>query len=103
MKSLFFLLGFICVSSYAQITPVGESLALDSEDSSFVKHLSASLEINAQWRDITSFVFKYAKDCMVITYVAPTEEVVVCVKNYELGDLFYIQNGEITYYPVDCD
>jgi len=103
MKFLLFSIGFFCASSYAQITPVGESLSLNREDSSFVKQLSCSLEINAPWRNITSFVFKYAEECFVITYIAPTQQILVVVKNYEVGDIYYASNGEIDYYPIEHD
>ena len=101
MKNLFLLIGFFCVSSYAQIVPVGESLPLNKEDSSFVKHLSSSLEIDAPWREITSLVFKYCEGSMIITYVAPKQELIVCIKDYELDDFYVVENGEVILYDED--
>lgn len=96
-------LSIISNSSYAQIVPVAVSQELTREDSSFIKHLSSSVEVKGQWKDITSIVFKYKKGCMLITYYADCQMVCVSVENFEVMDLYYIEEEELIYYPSELE
>ena len=83
----------------AQIVPVGESLELNKEDSTFVKYLSATIfsrsDVPVKWTEISAFVFKYAEGYMVITYLSHAGEYIACVRDYEIGNVYEVKDYKL--------
>jgi len=84
----------------AQVIPVGESLELNKEDSTFVKYLSATVFsrsiVPVKWNEISAFVFKYAEGHMVITYLSHAGEYIACVRDYEIGKVYEVKDYKLS-------
>ena len=103
MKQLILSLIIFCALTTevsAQIVPVGESLELNKEDSTFVKYLSATVfsraDVPVKWKEIIAFVFKHAEGYMVITYLSHAGEYIACVRDYEIGDVYDVKDYKIS-------